>query len=472
MIKLSEEVLTDIKAASSREWLETNGIGGYSSGTVAGLNSRRYHGYLVAAAKPPLGRAVLLSKLEETLIVNGERLNLSCNRFPGVVEPRGYEYLTSFRLDPFPIWTYRVAGIEIEKTLFMVHGENTVVCSWSIGDKPAAMEWPELEIRPLLAFRDHHHLRHGDTDFKTSYTTENDWLRFRPVPELPPLLLSSNAVSIEPTGHWYRDFEYSIEMERGFDHHEDLFQPCALRFNLSKPATIIASTEERDYHDAEAFRKREMKRRALVVAKAGARDDFSTHLALAADQFIVSRGKGNTVIAGGDFLRSGAEVLNRIGRWSDGQWRSMGGGFNAAVQNGQPNLGGDQLIFMEPESEHSSASFCEGFAVAGGRVDEELAFGRARHQAASSASLVNRRNFSGATRIAAPVGQARTHAGPPSMPEHMSHLIAFLGASSPPFFPFFAHFSSASPGPGPEPKNSHLSSPGFFGGILAMRMTP
>src|SRR5579863_9776008 len=98
----------------SREWLETNGIGGFASSTIIGMNTRRYHGLLVAANSPPVGRLVLLSKLEETLIVDGNAYELSANRYPGVLHPQGYAFLKAFRLDPFPIFTYDVNGIEIE----------------------------------------------------------------------------------------------------------------------------------------------------------------------------------------------------------------------------------------------------------------------------------------------------------------------------------------------------------------------
>lgn len=92
----------ELDYALRREWLETNGIGGYASSTLVGLNTRRYHGVLVAATHPPVGRMVLLSKLEETLVVGGRRHELSANRYPGVVHPRGYEYLVEFRRVPFP----------------------------------------------------------------------------------------------------------------------------------------------------------------------------------------------------------------------------------------------------------------------------------------------------------------------------------------------------------------------------------
>ena len=115
MIQFNEDVCGNLDAALRREWLETNGLGGFASSTIVGLNTRRYHGLLVAALKPPVGRFVLLSKLEETLIIDGQAFELSANRYPGVVHPQGFRYLKQFRLDPFPVFTYEIEGIEIEK---------------------------------------------------------------------------------------------------------------------------------------------------------------------------------------------------------------------------------------------------------------------------------------------------------------------------------------------------------------------
>src|SRR5262245_51455554 len=120
----------DLAEGLKREWLETNGLGGFASSTVIGLNTRRYHGLLVAATTPPTGRVVLLSKLEETVVMNGRRYDLSANRYPGVVHPRGFEYLKDFRRDPLPTFTYEIAGIEIVKRVFMVDGENTTVVEY------------------------------------------------------------------------------------------------------------------------------------------------------------------------------------------------------------------------------------------------------------------------------------------------------------------------------------------------------
>lgn len=299
MIELDSEVLNDWPSVSSREWLETNGIGGYASSSLAGAHTRRYHGLLVAATRPPLGRMVLLSKFEETLVVAGQRFELSCNRYPGSIHPDGYRYLAGFRLDPFPVWTFRVDRIEIEKKLFMVNGENTTVISWKIKNKSAVPDLKcKLELRPLLAFRDHHHLRREDGGFDGSYASVDGLVSFRPNDEMPVLHLAHNAADIEPAGHWYRDFEYAIEQERGFNFREDLFQPLVLRFDLSEAATVIASTNMRTAADAVTLEKNEIERRERLLARSGAATGFTRQLALAADQFIVERGEGKTVIAG------------------------------------------------------------------------------------------------------------------------------------------------------------------------------
>src|SRR6476660_8553752 len=132
IIEFGREVLTSHGDSLKREWLETNGIGGFSSSTIAGMNTRRYHGLLTAATKPPVGRVLLLSKFEETLIFAGRRFDLSVNRYPGVIHPQGYRYLKEFRLDPFPVFLYEVDGIEIEKRVFMVQGENTTVVEYEL----------------------------------------------------------------------------------------------------------------------------------------------------------------------------------------------------------------------------------------------------------------------------------------------------------------------------------------------------
>src|SRR5947207_6281068 len=146
----------DPAKSTSREWLETNGLGGFASSTIIGLNTRRYHGLLTAATKPPVGRIVMLSKLEETLVINGRRYELSANQYPGAVYPQGYLLQTSFRLDPFPIFAYEAEGVRLEKSVFMVQGQNTTVVHYELATGQTAFESVKLEVKPLVAFRDYH----------------------------------------------------------------------------------------------------------------------------------------------------------------------------------------------------------------------------------------------------------------------------------------------------------------------------
>ena len=310
MIYLDSEICTNFESASSREWLETNGIGGFASSSVSGANTRRYHGLLTAATRPPLGRLVLLSKFEETLTIRGKSFELSANQFPNKIYPEGFRYLKNFRLEPFPIWTFQVEGIEIEKKIFMVYGENTVVCQWSVvssqlsedsvndDGQTTTGDQIKLELKPLLAFRDYHHLRRNTTDFNTDFEVSSKIISVKPAPEMPALFFSHNARIFEETGYWYRDFEYSVEQERGFDFRENLFQPFSLKFDLSETAIVIASLQARENYEVRKLEAEEINRREGLIEFAGAKDDFTKHLVLAADQFIVARGEGKTVIAG------------------------------------------------------------------------------------------------------------------------------------------------------------------------------
>lgn len=299
MIELDQKSCRDLDAALSREWLETNGIGGFCSSTVLGLNTRRYHGLLTAATKPPVGRLVLLSKLEETLIVDRRRYELSSNQYPGVIHPQGFNQQTGFRLDPFPIFTYEVDGLRLEKTVFMVQGENTTVVQYEVTG-PATSKDVRLEIRPLIAFRDYHSTTHENDALNRHVEIEPGQATLRPYADLPALYLAHHPAETDVNGYWYRSFQYAIEQERGLDFAEDLFSPCMFTFDLNERnrVSIIASTQPHDASQAETYRKAEIQRRLIAGKETNGTDDLVSALARAADQFIVARERGETVIAG------------------------------------------------------------------------------------------------------------------------------------------------------------------------------
>ena len=297
-IRIEREVCGRLEQALGLEWLETNGLGGFASSTIIGANMRRYHGLLVAATKPPVGRVVMLSKLEETLVVDGQRYDLAVNNYPGAVHPRGHELLREFRLDPFPVAVYEAGGVTIEKRVFQVHGENTTVVEyeWTNG---AANEC-RLELRPLIALRDYHSTTHANGAINRNYDAGEGQVRLAPYGDLPPMYLAHNAAGVEATGDWYHNFEYARERDRGLDFQEDLFQPLVLRyeFNARRTAVCIASTQRQDAAYAHALRTREIERRAAVLAAAPSTEAIVEELTVAADQFLVERGNGHTVIAG------------------------------------------------------------------------------------------------------------------------------------------------------------------------------
>jgi predicted glycogen debranching enzyme len=299
VISFDKGVCTDLQAGLSREWLETNGLGGFACGTLCGANTRRYHGLLTAALNPPGGRMLLLSKLEETLVLGDRRIDLSTNEYTGAIHPEGYLLLTNFRLDPFPTWTFEVEGTRLEKSIFMPQGSNTVQVEYKLLQGAAAIE-PVLEVRPLVAFRDYHSTTHENGALNPAIESAANSASLHPYPGLPRLYFAHDAIQLQAQGYWYKNFLYRAERERGLDFEEDLYNPFVLSWNLSKErgANVIASTGHRDIGQAAASRTAELQRRQRLVASSPVGDPLVCSLTVAASQYLVRRGEDWTVIAG------------------------------------------------------------------------------------------------------------------------------------------------------------------------------
>lgn len=298
-IEFDSGILANLADATSREWLETNGIGGFASSTLVNLNTRRYHGLLVAATQAPVGRSVLLSKLEPALLLEGRRYELSVNQYAGAVHPEGHRYLKSVRLDPFPVHTYNVEDIGIEQTIFLVHGENTVVVQYQLVGELRGRACT-LEVRPLVAFRDYHSTTHVNQSIRREVLIEPGVATVAPYQGLPRLHFAHNADFVDSSGYWYYDFLYEREQERGLDHSEDLYSPFLLRYDLTQntSAAVIASTLPHQAEEAFLLEEQEIERRTDILRAAPSSDDFARLLTEAADQFLVARGELKSVIAG------------------------------------------------------------------------------------------------------------------------------------------------------------------------------
>src|SRR5574337_461375 len=244
----NEDTCHDVSKAIEKEWLETNGIGGYASSTIIGANTRRYHGLLMAATRPPLGRTLLLSKLEEFLCFDGKETPLSTNIYPNAIYPEGYKNLIQFSLNPFPTFDYSMDGINIKKIVFMVHGENTTVILYQVQTTSRAISTEFLKARVMIAFRDYHSVTRENPSLKTDCTILTNGICLQPYDTLPPMYLFHNAQSTDNASFWYKNMEYPKEIERGLEAHEDHFSPFALHFDLNKGTDcfIVASTKEYD----------------------------------------------------------------------------------------------------------------------------------------------------------------------------------------------------------------------------------
>ena len=294
-LAVSREACADYERASRLEWLETNGAGGFASGTVAGANTRRYHGLLVASLRPPVERHVLLSRLEEVVEPD---LQLATNAYPDAIHPQGYRNLIEFRIDPFPTWVFESAGgARIEKSLFLVQGEDTVVVLYR-ASRPC-----RLAIAPFLAFRDYHSLVHANSALDRSVREEGNagalTLRMRPYAGLPEL-----AVHASPDGRftadgvWYFAHQYEVERDRGLDFAEDLWKMGTLTLEVrpGQPAFLVASLSGRTMDAAKVARLESAERARRAPTSA---DPFTARLTQAADQYVVRRKDGSpTVIAG------------------------------------------------------------------------------------------------------------------------------------------------------------------------------
>jgi predicted glycogen debranching enzyme len=280
----------------TREWLVTNGLGGYAAGTVSGVITRRYHGLLVAALSAPHGRTVMLNQLAETLkLADGQRVPLGGEERVGSAPAlHGAEFLREFRLEMgLPVWRFAVHGCVLEKRLLLSHGQNTVYVTYTLLEGSGRVR---LDLQPLMHFR--HHEDPVSVPLTQPYALQVVDDRFEVTGgALPPLRLSLSAEHGDFTVRPQRAHQMLFRMERsrGYDSEGDLWTPGAFRVGLEPEAsaTLVASTEPwetlRALPPADAMAaERQRRERLLAAAPSAAREGVAAELVLAADQFIIT----------------------------------------------------------------------------------------------------------------------------------------------------------------------------------------
>jgi len=296
-IEFGREICCSLANAEQREWLVTNRIGGYASGTVAGLATRRYHGLLIAALKPPLGRTLLVAKMEETVEYGGAKHALSANRWAdGAVSPQGYVFVERFRLEgTTPVWTFAHADERLEKRVWMQAGANTTFVQYALISSSGPLE---LELKVFVNYRDYHAVTHaGDWQMQVERTEHG--LRIVAFEGATPFYLFSALAGAAPAHVWYRNFDLSLERYRGLEDREDHLHAGTFHASLreGESITIAFSTESNAELDGtKAYqqhlaRQQDLLDRWNTAQPEGAKvaPPWAKQLVLAADQFIVER---------------------------------------------------------------------------------------------------------------------------------------------------------------------------------------
>lgn len=290
-----------------QEWLETDGLGGFASGTVSGIRTRRYHAVLLAATTPPAGRMVLVNGFEAWVETAEGTFALSSQCYaPDVIHPDGASRLVDFSREPWPRWVWRInEKFAIEHELITVHGEPVVALLWravttsadvSVAKAAGTASSMKLRVRPFLSGRDFHSTHHENDAFRFDATENIERVAWHPYEGVPAIAARHNGSYFhEPC--WYRNFLYSEEQARELDCMEDCASPGFFTWDLNNGyAALVIGSGDATRLAGEPGTVTLLEN--LVASERERREALPTPLHRAADAYLVQRGAGRTIIAG------------------------------------------------------------------------------------------------------------------------------------------------------------------------------
>lgn len=303
MVKLrfGRDICNCLPVAEKREWLVTNGIGGFAAGTVAGLLTRCYHGLLIAALAPPTTRTLLVTKIDESVQYNQKIYHLASNRWLGAtIEPQGYINIESFHLEgTIPVWTFICGDALLEKRIWMEQGENTTYTRYTYrrGNSPLT-----LNLTAFVNYRDFHGNTQG-FNWQMAISPLEKGVRVIAYNHAVPFYLLISQGQVFPAHIWYYRFDLAVERYRGLIDRENHLHGASFSATLKvgESVTIAASTRPDPNLDGQSsLESRYRYENSLINPQ---QPEWIQQLTLAADQFIVSRPlrdqpDGKTIIAG------------------------------------------------------------------------------------------------------------------------------------------------------------------------------
>ncbi|MGC8540205.1 MAG: amylo-alpha-1,6-glucosidase [Phycisphaerae bacterium] len=296
-ITCDTQTCTNLDKSIGLEWLCTNGLGSFASGTVSGVNTRKYHGYLTVAARPPVERYVMLAHVEDRLWIGDRSHALSANEFPDVIDPAGYENMVDFSYLNGPTWHYRCGDALIEKSLVLVHGQDTVCIRYKLLECSTQCEPLRLHVQPMLAGRHFHATTTAGNRPQwqlADRSSARDSLMLS-TPQCPiRLFISHNADRFSDGSCWWYNFMLRAEAARGYPDRDDLWTPGALEFSLTpgKCVGLICATRPVAFTEQDGIFANAAKRTQSLVLKLNDTSEpgqLAQKLSVAADQFVVSR---------------------------------------------------------------------------------------------------------------------------------------------------------------------------------------
>lgn len=291
-IEFDKEKLVNINFSKSKEILRCSRTGSFSTSTLLGLNTRKYHGLFIVPQDQIDGeRHVLVSNLNESLIINGMEFHLGIHQFKGgVIAPKGNKYLEHFSADNLPTYSYKVGKFEFTKELLFLSNEDRVIIKYTIPEK---FETASLQLEPLLAFRQIHRLTVANPFVCKDYKPVANGVRYCLYENYTPVFLqASSEITYKHDPNWFYNIEYEQELKRGYDGHEDLFNPGKISVEVQNHEIYFTiGTEPIEPKEIEKLFKQELSKKTT-------RSSFFNCLTNAAEQFIVKRGGKTQIIAG------------------------------------------------------------------------------------------------------------------------------------------------------------------------------
>jgi len=299
MIPITKAVLADLPQLLQKEWLDANSRGSYSSSTILDCPTRRYHGLLVSDAGMLNEKHVFLAKLEASLNLRGRTIDLYTNKHPGsIYYPEGYSHFETFEYDLYSVITYRVGHFLLQRSCMLLHDRDAVLIRYKL----MSTESVQVTLRPLLSYRDHHHLQHESSEFQVKTFPDAEGHKIEPLPHKPPMYMGTQReIAFYPGPFWVKQVEYVREQERGFDYQEDLFCPGVYEAVLEPDQDLyfVFGFQSTPRADIQGLWIREEQRRRALHQRFIRDGEPLAQVKFEAEKFLVNRPDGQASIVAG-----------------------------------------------------------------------------------------------------------------------------------------------------------------------------